>query len=33
VHVAAGRSALGLAKEVLGGGDRERGPSLVDFLW
>jgi len=33
VHVAAGRSALGLAKEVLGGGNRERGPSLVDFLW
>lgn len=31
-HVAAGRSAVSLARTVLGGGDA-RGPSLVDFLW
>ena len=32
-HVAAGRSAVSLARTVLGGGDAARGPSLVDFLW
>lgn len=32
-HVALGRSAVALAKQVLGAGDSSRGPSLVDFLW
>ena len=32
-HVAAGRTAVSLARTVLGGGDAKRGPSLVDFLW
>jgi len=32
-HVAAGRTALSFARTVVGGGDKERAPSLVDFLW
>lgn len=32
-HVALGRNVVATAKEILGGGDASRGPSLVDFLW
>mmetsp|Transcript_5913 Transcript_5913/g.9872 ORF Transcript_5913/g.9872 Transcript_5913/m.9872 type:complete len:602 (-) Transcript_5913:325-2130(-) len=32
-HVALGRSALTLAKTIVGRGDPNKAPSLVDFLW
>uniref|UniRef100_A0A7S1NSP3 Amine oxidase domain-containing protein n=1 Tax=Eutreptiella gymnastica TaxID=73025 RepID=A0A7S1NSP3_9EUGL len=32
-HVAAGRSAVSLAKQLLSGGGQRKAPSLVDFLW
>ena len=33
VHVAAGRTVLSAFKQLVGGGDKWRAPSLVDFVW
>lgn len=32
-HVAFGKTVIASARQLLGGGDRSKGPSLVDFLW